>query len=246
MINTLRLVERQVGMASLRDPAEARARVLEPGRHPGANGVAFGPCLLISRECASGGSQIARLAADQLGWSVFDAAIVDEIAQSAHVHQALVQSVDEHIRSVWEQTWRELLLDELPDREYLRHLRLVLLTLGHIGRVVIVGRGAQYFLPPACALRARLVAPPELRAQKFAGLENLPLPVARARVKAVDAGRDAFVRKLFKQEAGSPLNYDVVLNTGGFSAAATAGILVDLLRHKPGIRPGQPPTGLTH
>jgi hypothetical protein len=129
MSHILRLVERQVAMSDIRNHLSETAP--QPGRFVTENGAAFGPCLMISRECGSGGGLLAQQAGERLGWNVFDSRIVDEIAQSTHVHQRLVQSVDEHIHSYWEQMLRELLLDDLADEKYLRHLKEVVTTLGH-------------------------------------------------------------------------------------------------------------------
>ena len=239
MVNTLKQIERQIAMSGIRDRLDAT--VPQPGRYVTGDGISFGPYLLISRECASGGSQLAQRVGERLGWNVFDSKIVNEIAQSAHVHQQLVQAVDEHTHTVWERTWRELLLDELPDRKYLRHLRQVVMTLGHLGNVVIVGRGAQYFLPARGGLRLRVVAPLELRVQTLAAEEQIPLNQARPRVKAADAERRAFIWNVFKKDAGSPLNHDVVINTGEISLESAAQIVLEMLRIKHGIAPAHPP-----
>jgi cytidylate kinase len=233
MIATSKLVERQIAMAEIRRRLETTA--FQPGRYVTKEGIAFGPYLLISRECGAGGGLLAQMAGAQLGWNVFDARIVNEIAQAAHVHNRLVQSVDEHIHSIWEQTWREFLLEGLPDKSYLRHLRQVVLTLGHHGNVVLVGRGAQYFLPSQGGLRVRLVAPLEARVQRVAHLDNLPVDQARAKIKAVDSERAAFIWKVFRKDVSSPLNHDAIINTGEISIETAARIVLDMVHKKLGV-----------
>ena len=204
-------------------------------RHLSHNGVEFGPCVLISRECGSGSSLLAEKIGQALGWNVFDSKIVDEIAKAARVHHTLVRSVDESVHSHWEQTWRELLLNELTDKGYLHHLGQVVTALGHQGNVVIVGRGAQYLLPPQCALRVRLVAPLEKRAEHIAELESLTLEEARIKIKQVDAKREAFLWKIFRKDAGAPLNHDLILNTGTISIDGAAKIVLAALEAKLGV-----------
>ena len=97
-------------------------------------------------------------------------------------------------------TWRE------PAR--------VVLTLGHHGDVILVGRGAQYLLPPRCALRVRLVAPLEERSRHMAELRGVTIPQARVWLKHVDEERLMFIAKHFHSDAASPLSYDLVINTG--------------------------------
>lgn len=231
----LKLIEKQIAMSDIAKRLSEKVAALPPGRYLSANGVEFGPCLLISRECGSGSSEMAEKIGKELGWNVFDSKIVDEIAKAARVHQKLVLSVDERVRSHWEQSWRELLLDELTDKGYLHHLGQVVMALGHQGNVIIVGRGAQYLLPPQCALRVRLVAPLEARSQRVAELENLTPAEARIKVKQVDTKRAAFLWKVFRKDASSPLNHDLVLNTGDISIESAAKIVLAALEEKLGV-----------
>jgi cytidylate kinase len=111
-------------------------------------------------------------------------------------------------------------------------LRQVVLTLGHHGDVVMLGRGAQYLLPSQCALRVRVVAPLELRVDRMAARAGLPLPQAQAQVEHFDAERAAFVRSCFQRDANSPLNYDLVLNTSEISPEGAAEVVLVALRRK--------------
>ncbi len=234
MMPVLKLIERHLAMSEIRSRlSEETPR--QPGRYVTPGGVGFGPCVLISRECGSGSTLLAEKLGEELGWNVFDSKIVDEIAKAAHVHQRLVQSVDESVHSHWEQAWRELLLDDLSDKRYLHHLGQILTALGHQGNVVIVGRGAQYLLPAQCALRVRLVAPIEARIKRIAELENLSPEEARVKIKQVDATRASFIGKIFKKEVGSPLNNDMVINTGQIGIESAAKIVLVALHEKLGV-----------
>lgn len=234
MIATLKLVEKQIAMSGIKSRLEETAQ--PPGRYVTPDGIAFGPCLLISRECGSGAGLLAKKIGELLGWNVFDSQIVDEISKAAHVQQRLVHSVDERVHSQWEQTWRELLLDEFPDRKYLHHLRQVVMTLCHFGNVVLVGRGAQYFLPPECALRVRLVAPPEWRAREIAEHDGISFQEARVRAIEVDSARANFIWKSFKKDIASPLNHDLIINAAEFSSDKIVRIVSAAIEEKLGIK----------
>lgn len=234
MIPTLKLIEKQIAMSEIRDRLNENAP-LPPGRIMGQDGIPFGPCVLISRECGSGSSLLTDRIGRELGWNVFDSRIVDEIAKAAHVHEKLVESVDERVHSHWEQTWRDMLLDELSDRRYVHHLGQVVTALGHQGNVVIVGRGAQYLIPPQCALRVRLVAPLDDRVKRVAEVEKLTVQEARMKIKQVDAKRAAFLWKVFRKDIGAPLNHDIILNTGEISIEAAARIVLAALHEKLGV-----------
>lgn len=233
MTGVLKLIEKQRAMWDIRGRLEgADAR---PGRHID-NGIAYGPCLLISRECGSGGAEIARLAGERLGWQFYDREIVDKIAQLAHARQHLVESVDEKVRTRWESTWRPVIdSEDMGCEAYLCYLRQVVLALGHHGDVILLGRGAQHILPAQSALRVRLVAPLEQRVKRMAELRGLTLHEADAYVRQLDKDRTAFILKNFHSNAESPLNYDLVINTGEVSKKAASGIILAALQQKLGI-----------
>jgi cytidylate kinase len=240
MMPIIKLVEKQLAMSDLRDRVKENAP-LPPGRYLGADGIVFGPCVLISRAYGSGSPDFAEKIGAELGWNVFDSKIVGEIAKAAQVHQRLVQSVDESVHSHWEQTWRELLLDELSDKKYLEHLVQIVTALGHQGHVVIVGRGSQFLLPPQCALRVRLVAPLEDRVRRVAETEEISPGQARVRIKQADSRRAAFIWKVFKKDIRAPLNHDLILNTGALRIESAARIALAALQEKLGVSAGTQP-----
>jgi cytidylate kinase len=202
------------------------------------DGIAYGPCLLVSRECGSGGTRIARLAGARLGWQVFDREILDQIAQLAQVRKQLLGTVDENTRLAWDNGWQpELAPEDIGYEAYLRYLRQVVLTLGHHGDVVILGRGAQYLLPSRCSLRVRVVAPLEARIRRITQSDGLTAEEAHRYIQKFDADRTAFVRQSFQRDASSALNYDLVINMGEISLEAAVEMVVMALGHKLGIRP---------
>lgn len=236
MAHVEEMVSRQVMLSRLKRRLEEEGHRDAPAY---VEGVAYGPCLLVSRERGSGGRQVAGLVGQRLGWWVFDREIVEEIAARCHVRQKLIESVDERVRSNWRKGWEGLVNGAgIPAEEYLLYLRQIILSLGHHGDVVIMGRGAQYLLPSRAALRARLVAPLEIRAERVAARERLPLGEARRQIEACDGERDEFIRRTFACDPHSPLNYDLVLNTGETSIEAAAEIVLSALGAKLGVRPG--------
>jgi hypothetical protein len=230
MSGVLKLIEMQRAMWDIKGRLEDTTE--KPGRYI-EGGVAYGPCLHISRECGSGGLYVARMASERLGWQMYDREIVDNIAQLAHARQNLVESVDERIRSKWEDTWRPMLNSEdIASSAYLHYLREVVMTLGHHGDVVMVGRGAQYLLPTRSGLRVRLVAPLSQRIKRTSELKQLSEQKARAHVQQLDSERAAFIQKNFHSDSASPLNYDLVINTSEIGFEATVEIILKALQRK--------------
>lgn len=228
------LINQQISVAELGRQAGARA-FESLGQHPVTQ--FFRPCLAISRECGSDGSTLARLASERLKWQIFDREIVEVVARSTHVRRRLIESVDERVCSGWSELRRKLVEGEGVTWEtYLHHLRHVILALGHHGKVIILGRGANYILPPECAFRVRLVAPLQVRARRVALRENLPLAKAMHRVQQTDAERAAFVRRAFAKDINSAADYDLVLNTGEIEPEAATGIVLAKLQARLQVR----------
>lgn len=224
------LIGRQIALGELRREVETSA---SGPRREGAGGDAYGPCLVVSRLCGSGGTELAHLLSERLKWQIFDREIVEEVARSAHVRCQLIDSVDQRVRSGWSEFCRKLMEGEGIGREtYLHHLRHVIMALGHHGEVIIIGRGANYILPPECAVRVRLVAPLEMRAYRVAERENIPLSKARHLVVQTDAERAAFIREAFGKDVNAAEGYDLVLDLGDLSLEYAADVVLAKLQEK--------------
>lgn len=230
MINIEDLVRKQIALYRAYDiRADQQER-----RGRGKEGeLAYGPYLLISREKGAGGSAAARLAGKRLGWQVFDAELVDAIAEKAKVRRELIASLDERDRATLEEVVDRLLRPQaLSASGYQVHLREVLLTLGHQGNVVIVGRGAQYVLPSQFGLRVRMVAPLELRVRRIAHRENLSLKKAREEVERSDRERTRLIRRQYGRGAADPLDQDVLLNTAEMTMEGASEVILSGLEQK--------------
>ena len=55
----------------------------------------IGPYLTISREAGAGGSQIARLVGEAIGWEVLDRKLLECVAERYHTSPAVLKLVDE-------------------------------------------------------------------------------------------------------------------------------------------------------
>jgi len=195
--------------------------------------LSYGPYLLISREKGAGGSAVGQLAGKRLGWRVFDKEIVDAIAQKARVRRELIESLDERDRATIQDAVARLLHPEpIETAGYLAHLREILLTLGHQGDVVIVGRGADYVLPSQFGLRVRMIAPVEVRVRRIAGDEDLSLKAARVEVERSDRERRTFARRHFHQDLRDPLSQDLTINTAELTVEAATEVVMAAVQRK--------------
>jgi cytidylate kinase len=168
----------------------------------------------ISREPGSGGKLIAKGLAECLGFDLFHQEMIHEMALSAKVSARVLESLDEKGLSMLDD-WVAAVVNQhhlWPD-EYLQHLLKVVSTIGRHGNAVLVGRGANFILPLEKALRIRVIAPSDFRAQKVAEEFDIPLKEAERRILNTESDRRAFVRKYFHKEIADPIHYDLVINT---------------------------------
>jgi len=185
-------------------PAELRMRLRclldrvalgdEPLREP-----ALGPYLTVSREVASGGTEVAIRVGERLGWKVLGRELVQDLAHQLELDPRLLDLMDE-TRVGW---FSETLLNLFNSR----------------------GRAANLILPPEKGLRVRIVAPREFRVAALVDREGLELRAAGNRLDKIDDSRAEFVRRHFRIEAADPYYYDLVIDTFRFGIGASADLI---------------------
>jgi len=174
-----------------------------------------GPVITISREPGSGGSEIARRLAKDFKMDLVGAQIIQKIAESADISAKLIESLDEK-QITRRDDWLTSLFEtrHLWVDDYLRHLTKVIGTFGKQGNIIIVGRGAQYILPPEDTFRLRFIAPMEIKVQNVMRDFGSSSQEAEKYVIKTDSDRRAYLRKYFNADVTNPLDYDMVINTG--------------------------------
>ena len=173
------------------------------------------PVITISREPGTGGSEIARRLALALKMDLVGAQIIQKIAESADISAKVIESLDEK-ELTRRDHWLSSLIEarHLWEDDYLYHLTKVIGTFGRQGNVIIVGRGAQYILPPEDTFRLRFIAPIEIKIQNVMRDFGSSSIDAEKYVIKTDSDRHAYLRKYFNADVTDPSHYDMVLNTG--------------------------------
>lgn len=174
--------------------------------------------ITLSGEPGAGGRIVAARLADTLDIEIFHKEVINEMAKSADVSEKLVETLDERGLSTLED-WISSLVHERhlwPDR-YMQHLMKVIGTIGKHGRAVIVGRGANFILPPEKRFSVRIVAPQAWRIKNVAREYNISPEDAKRRVLRTESDRRAFIRKYFNADIADPTNYDLTINTAVLS-----------------------------
>jgi len=184
----------------------------------------------ISREIGSGGTTVAKLVAQQLGFRLWDREILETMAERLKAELRHVEGWDEQVPSAIEGIMRGALQRTPVTATYRRILKEILTEIANRGRAVIVGRGGACLLPQS--FRVRVVAPLEVRVARVAELEKLTERQARRLVMETDAKRQRFGRIHFGQDLDAPLLYDLVINTERMSLEFAAALVVNAVMQR--------------
>ena len=171
------------------------------------------PVITMSRLPGAGGISIARRLAEELKIDLFDREIVEKIVESSKASKWVVESLDEHDRSILDDWIRALSENSMWSYEYLQHLTKVVGAIGAHGHALIVGRGASFILPQEACLRLLVVAPLQTRIDNVAKAYAVSEVEAKRRVMLTESARMAFIKQYFNADMMNPLNFDLVLNT---------------------------------
>jgi cytidylate kinase len=185
------------------------------------------PVITISSEPGSGGRIIARGLAKRLNIDLFDRDIVKEIAESAHISGAVIETMEKVRLSGIKDFISSLVNDRyLWPGVYLDHLMKVVAAIASHGNAVIVGRGANFLIPPEDRLSIRVIAPLESRVKNVAKEFGVTREEAKRRVINRENRRSAFIRQSFNADVADPRNYELVINTKILSVDAALGAVI--------------------
>jgi cytidylate kinase len=184
------------------------------------------PVITISRLPGSGAGTLAKQLSEDLNIDLFDNEIVEAVAKSAQVSEAVIATLDEQDRSILDD-WIGALEKKRhlwPD-EYFSHLPKVIGAIAAHGHAVIVGRGAGFILPHEVCLRLLLVAPLDVRVRNVMFAYDVTHEEAKKRIIQTEKDRRAFIKNYFRVDMTDPVNYDLTLNTAHYNAEAAAKIV---------------------
>jgi hypothetical protein len=182
--------------------------------------------LTVAREYESGGDQIAALVAKRLGWKLLDSALIEEIANLAHVEPQLAREFDERVdswlhrvsrRALWHGAFDAVaVLPETAVFDSETMARLARAAIEHaweIGDCVIVGRGSQCILHNhPDVFHAFIYAPWD---DRLACVRQHTGSAADAAgwIRAIDSERSRYVQMNFGRNWRDPHLYDLMVNS---------------------------------
>jgi cytidylate kinase len=176
------------------------------------------PVITVSKEPGAGGNILAQKIAERLDLDLFNRDIIREIAESAKISASVIETLEKERLSGVEDFISSLVNKHyLYPGLYLEHLMKVVCTIAEHGRAVIVGRGANFILPPEKRFRVRMVAPVDVRIKNISRRFGVSSDEAKRRIIQRESRRSAFVRQSFNADISDPIHYDLTINTGNLS-----------------------------
>jgi cytidylate kinase len=209
------------------------------------------PVITISRMYGSGGSEVAERVAQALGWSLFDNAMIDAVAERSGLSRAEVSAQDERVPSMAERVAAALSLAspemmppvpsgpmETTEERIVAVTRRVIEEAVQIAPAVFVGRGAQCLLAERSdALHVFCFAPRSaLRAYEMAK-SNVGSAEADRRVADANKQREQYVKRHWNRNWLAHENYHLCVNTGWMGIDGAAELVVEAARKQFAVAP---------
>jgi cytidylate kinase len=194
----------------------------------------------VSRLHGARGGEVAKALAADLGFDLFDREIIQRIAESTHLSERVVASLETEREVLTEWLSSIATSNYLSPVEFRFHLSRVVGAVAQHGGAVILGRAAHLVLGPGGALRVLVVAPLETRVRTVAERDGVDEREARRRIVTVEADRGAFLMKHFHSNFADPSTFDVVVNTavlGVAGACAAIRTAVERMPARTGVGP---------
>jgi hypothetical protein len=165
--------------------------------------------LTVSRQFGSGGRELGRRVADDLGYVYVDReSILEGIRAAGEKWEKWGKELDEHCPTIWEKyDWSFRGFGALLQSAVLKHAA--------DDRVVIIGMGANFLLkgiPHVLTIHA--VGPLDLRIQRVMARDAVDRKTAQWLIEKKDGERSCFIRSLYSKHWEDFEEYDLILDMG--------------------------------
>jgi cytidylate kinase len=203
--------------------------------------------ITISRQYGSGGSDVARLVAERLGWSLIDNDFVERVAERAGVSVEEVQRQEERVPGLVERLARALAISapEMfaattepapplpPEDRIVKMTEAVIAEVANHDHAVLVGRGAQAYLAERTnTLHVYIVAPRDVRVDTAMHRLGADRKTAEHATEHTDDGRRRYVRTYYGRDWDDPAAYDLVINAGKFTHEQASDLIIEAARRR--------------
>jgi len=172
------------------------------------------PVITVCMEPGSGGHLIASELAKQLDLKLYDRNMLISIGHLADTDSQFLNSMEKE-RPTAIHDFITSLLDKkyVPTGDYLHYLKELVEVIGRVGNAVVVGRGANFILPPKGRFSIRVIAPLDIRIKNVSLKYGVTLEEAKKRIKHREKKRKTFVKESFSKNIEDFKHYDLIINT---------------------------------
>ncbi len=178
--------------------------------------------ITISRQFGSGGRELGRRIAQELGWAYYDNEVVSEIAKSTSYSEEYVHSLLEHRPTTLYPIHYGNTFLSLTDGSYENTMDVysaqykIIKEMAGNGNCVIIGRCADQILKDMKPFRIFVYASLESRVKRCKDREEKATEgekkIAR-KIKTIDKHRAKYYQFYTGEKWGNPLNFDMMVNT---------------------------------
>lgn len=203
--------------------------------------------ITISRMFGSGGSDVAASVARQLGWSLLDNAMLDQVADRLGLSRAEVSSMDEHVPTLGERIGRAMRMStpefvipiddasmtDTAEQRVVDVTQRVIEEAVQQGNAVLVGRGAQAILADRPdALHVFCYAAMPMLVKYAIARRGLDPATAAQEVEKMNRRREQHVKRNWGRDWKAFENYHLCLDTGRLGIEVAADIVVAAARER--------------
>ena len=187
----------------------------------------------IGRQHGSGGREIARLLARELGIKCYDKEIVDEAAKHSDFSRDLINAYDEKRMSAFmlhaggyglNENFRLNMQGVSAQFDAIREI-------ASKGDCIFVGRCADYILRERSDLvSVFILGDMDERLKCLERRQGLDEAAARKKIKEVDKDRSSFYKYYSDQVWGDAQNYDLCINSSRLGVEGTVKVIMDYIK----------------
>jgi cytidylate kinase len=199
--------------------------------------------ITISREFGAAGGEVAKRLAKELGWTLVDNELIDEVATRVGLDPEEVAEREERAPSFIERLTRTLAsampefvapeggtLPDLTEERLAKVTETAVSDLAGPENVVMVGRAAAAVLAARPgALHVKVVAPRADRIARIAERQRVDAKEAEKLVNDSDGNRDRYHKQYYQRDWKDAANYHLVVNTSRLGIDGAVGVILDLV-----------------
>lgn len=185
----------------------------------------------IERQYCSGGREIAKLAAEKLGFACYDKELAVLTAEQMGLEPDVIEKYEETLQSPFlSPVSFKTGIDRKKNMSEIifEHQAEIITKLAKQAPCIIVGRCADYILRNNVpTLSVFVYAAPESRLQHAMDCHNIPYDSAGSTLRKMDRKRAEYYKLNTRKEWDSMIGYDLCLNSGKLGLENAASIIAE-------------------